>query len=251
MARQLREQYEGAFYHVRSRGNAEMDVFLDDGDRVRFLRHLSSTVQKHGLRCHAYCLMSNHYHLLLETPHGNLADGMKDLNGIYTQSFNFKHQRAGHVFEGRYRARAIKDEIDLLQVARYIVLNPVRAGLVQDPGAWRWSSYRTMCASDAGEAYLTESLILSYFVDAHESTREGYREFVLEGLSAETERKRRPPLVDLIPGEGSKQEIERAIYVAFVEHDYSQREIARYLGFHHSKVSKIISRVANECATGV
>lgn len=108
MARPLRVEYPGALYHVMSRGNAFQNIFLDNRDREAYLDHLKSAVKNHNLICHAYCLMGNHSHLLLETPDPNLSQAMRDLNGNYTQWFNAKHKRVGHLFQGRYRAFVIE-----------------------------------------------------------------------------------------------------------------------------------------------
>ncbi|MFH1142435.1 MAG: transposase, partial [Candidatus Uhrbacteria bacterium] len=141
MARPLRIEFPGATYHVTSRGNARNDIFLSDNDRHQFLKTLSETIERYNWLCHSYCLMGNHYHILIETPEGNLAKGMRQLNGVYTQAFNKINQRVGHIFQGRYKAFLIEKEPYLLEVIRYIVLNPVRALLVNDPKNWKWSSY--------------------------------------------------------------------------------------------------------------
>ena len=141
MARPLRIEYPGAIYHVTSRGNARSTIFDDDEDRWRFLDILSTVVKRHRWLCHAYCLMGNHYHLLIETPEANLARGMRQLNGIVTQSHNRFHNRSGHLFQGRYKAILVDKENYLLELCRYIVLNPVAAGMVKAPENWPWSSF--------------------------------------------------------------------------------------------------------------
>jgi REP element-mobilizing transposase RayT len=132
MARPLRVQYAGAAYHVTSRGNAGSSIFKDDKDRLTLLKVLKDVNDRYHWFCHAYCLMDNHYHLVIETPDGNLSRGMRHLNGVYTMRFNRDHQRVGHVFQGRYKAILIQKESHLLEVCRYVVLNPVRAGMVQE-----------------------------------------------------------------------------------------------------------------------
>ena len=126
MARPLRIEYEGALYHVTSRGNARERIYLTDGDRLEFLDVLDQVASRFGWICHAYCLMSNHYHLLVETPAANLSKGMQLLNGVYTQRFNRATKRSGHVFQGRFKAVLVEKESHLLELARYVVLNPVR-----------------------------------------------------------------------------------------------------------------------------
>ena len=142
MARPLRIEHPGAVYHVTSRGNAREDIFISDTDRLKFLEILGNTVEKYNWLCHAFCLLDNHYHLIIETPDPNLSLGMRQLNGVYTQSFNRIHQRVGHVFQGRYKAILVEKGNHLLELCRYVVLNPVRAGMVSKPGDWKWSSLK-------------------------------------------------------------------------------------------------------------
>src|SRR3989339_1664941 len=130
MTRPLRIEYPGAVYHVTSRGNEKKAVFKDDQDRESFLNTLYRVNKRYNWLCHAYCLMTNHYHLLIETPNANLSTGMRQLNGVYTQALNRRRNRVGHVFQGRYKAVLVQKDNHLLELCRYIVLNPVRAGLV-------------------------------------------------------------------------------------------------------------------------
>ena len=141
MARPIRIEFEGALYHVTSRGDRCEAIYEDDADRERFLEVLGQVVEDFNWVVHAYCLMSNHYHLVIETPDANLAKGMRQLNGVYTQYSNRRHQRSGHLFQGRYKAILVDADSYLLELARYVVLNPVRARMVRKPGAWPWSSY--------------------------------------------------------------------------------------------------------------
>jgi putative transposase len=134
MSRPLRIEYPGALYHLTSRGNARQDIFLDDTDRAVFLDVLASVIERHGWHLYAYCLMGNHYHLLAETPHSNLSRGMRWLNGVYTQRFNRRHERVGHILQGRFKAILAERESYLLELSRYTVLNPVRAGMTGAPG---------------------------------------------------------------------------------------------------------------------
>jgi REP element-mobilizing transposase RayT len=131
MARPLRIEYPGAVYHVTYRGNAREKVFLVDPDRELFLDVLSQVVERSNWRCHAYCQMTNHYHLLIETLEPTLSRGMRQLNGVYTQEFNRRHRRTGHVFQGRFKAILVERDAYLLELARYVVLNPVRAKMVR------------------------------------------------------------------------------------------------------------------------
>src|SRR5262245_51770683 len=125
-------------YHLTSRGNARQKIFFTDANRKHFLSTLSGVIVRYGWICHAYCLMENHYHLLVETPKANLAIGMRQLNGIFTQSFNRRHRRVGHLFQGRFKAILVEKESYLLELCRYIVLNPVRVKGRISPAAWKW-----------------------------------------------------------------------------------------------------------------
>ena len=142
MSRPLRIQYPDAFYHVTSRGNELRDVFLSQRDRDKFLSYLESAVERYHAVIHVYCLMDNHYHLLLETPAGNLSQIMHHINGAYTTYFNTKRFRSGHLFQGRYKAILVDADEYEKELSRYIHLNPVRAGIVGRPEEYEWSSYR-------------------------------------------------------------------------------------------------------------
>ncbi len=142
MTRPLRIEFPGATYHIMSRGDRRSDIYRDDVDRRVFLDLLAREVRQQRWRLLAYCLMGNHYHLLLETPESNLVTGMRRLNGVYTQTFNRRHGLVGHVMQGRYKCILVGREAYLLELARYIVLNPVRAGMVSAAQEWAWSSCR-------------------------------------------------------------------------------------------------------------
>jgi len=146
MARPLRIEFSGALYHVTARGNAREDIYRDDANRQQFLMLLQNTVNRYDWYCHAYCLMDNHYHLLIKTNTPTLSKGMKFLNGTYTQYFNRQHQRVGHVFQGRFKAILVQKDSHLLELARYIALNPVRAQMVNNAAEWR---YRATAGYDA------------------------------------------------------------------------------------------------------
>ena len=160
MARPIRLEFAGALYHVTSRGDRREAIYEDDADRERFLAVLADVVRDFNWVCHAYCLMSNHYHLLIETPDANLSKGMRQLNGVYTQASNRRHGREGHLFQGRFKAILVDADSYLLEVARYVVLNPVRARMVRDPAKWPWSSYRAMIgAVEAPDWLATDGLL--------------------------------------------------------------------------------------------
>ena len=182
MARPLRVEFPGAVYHVTSRGNARQSIFIDDGNRGGFLDVLSIVVERFKWLCHAYCLMENHYHLLIETPNGNLSKGMRELNGVYTQWFNQRDRRVGHLFQGRYKAIIVEKHNHLLSLCRYVVLNPLRVGLIKKPEQWRWSSYRATIGLVKRPSFLTVDWVLSQFGGRKRVAMEKYRRFVMEGI---------------------------------------------------------------------
>lgn len=181
MARPLRIEYPGALYHVTARGNARQRIYADAQDFRAFLELLGKLSERYHWLCHAYCLMSNHYHLLLETPDGNLSVGMRQLNGIYTQTFNRRHRKVGHLFQGRYYAIVVDKDRYWLEVARYIVLNPIRARMVKAVQAYPWSSYRATAGTGAGPAWLQVEALLGQFHRQRRTAQQRYRQFVREG----------------------------------------------------------------------
>jgi len=183
MSRPLRLEYPGALYHVTTRGNAQADIFIDDADREKFLLLLKDEVIQQGWVCYAWCLMDNHYHFLMETPEANLARGMQRLNGRYTQCFNRSHGRVGHIFQGRYKAILVEKESHLLELCRYIVLNPVRAGMVDDVRQWRWSSYNDMQSSQ-GLSWLAIDRVLELFSMSQGKAIRHYHAFVADKMGA-------------------------------------------------------------------
>jgi len=184
MARPLRLEHPGAVWHVTARGNERGEVFRDDVDRREFLSVLGRTVNVYGWRLHAWVLMGNHYHLLLETPEPTLSRGMRDLNGVTTQRFNRRHSRTGHLFEGRFKAILVEREAHLLEVARYVVLNPVRAGLARSAAAWPWSSYRATAGLVEAPEWLETEWTLEQFGRRPAEARRRYAAFVADGRGA-------------------------------------------------------------------
>ncbi|MCK5120357.1 MAG: transposase [Methylococcales bacterium] len=181
MARPLRIEFAGALYHVTARGNAQENIYRTDDDRQKFLALLQNTVNRCDWYCHAYCLMDNHYHLLIETSTPTLSKGMKYLNGTYTQYFNRQHQRVGHVFQGRFKAILVQKNSYLLELARYIALNPVRAQMVRNAKQWKWSSYRATAGYDISDACLTTEWVLAGFANTKNVAQQRYRDFVQAG----------------------------------------------------------------------
>ncbi|HVE66611.1 MAG TPA: transposase [Thermoanaerobaculia bacterium] len=178
MVRPLRLEFPGALYHVISRGNERGPIFVDDLDRFDFLDLLGSVVLKETFRLHAYCLLGNHYHLLVETPEGRISRGMHQLNARYAQRFNRRHDRCGHLFEGRFKAIIVQRQLHLLELHRYIVLNPVRAGLVLRPEDWRWSSYRAASGLAPTPSWLQTDWTLSQFGRTTADARRAFVAFV-------------------------------------------------------------------------
>jgi REP element-mobilizing transposase RayT len=177
-------EFPGAVYHITARGNAREAIVADDVDRARFVEALKREVAQQRWKCHAWCLMDNHYHLLIETPDANLVAGMRRLNQIYTQRFNRRHGRVGHVLQGRYKSILVDKQHHLLELCRYVVLNPVRAGMVRSARAWRWSSYRATAGFAEAPDWLTVDWVLSQFARRRAAAVDAYRRFVQEGVKA-------------------------------------------------------------------
>jgi putative transposase len=279
MTRPLRIEYPGAVYHVTSRGNEKKAVFKEDFDRETFLHNLAQVNKRYHWICHAYCLMDNHYHLLIETPEGNLSLGMRQLNGVYTQTMNRRHRRVGHLLQGRFKAILIEKDSHLLEVCRYVVLNPVRAEVVERPGDWKWSSYRATSGQENSHPCLTIDWILGQFSRERVKAGEQYRRFVNLGIGKESIwvdvkgqailgedefvdglidhlRKHkdirdiaksqryvsRPSLVKIFT-EGvmrSRGKRDRKMVEAVEKYGYKQREVADHLGMYFTSVSRIL-----------
>lgn len=280
MARPLRIQYDGALYHITSRGNARKAIYRDDEDRRIFLDTLLNVNKRYNWICHAYCLMNNHYHLIIETPDGNLSKGARQLNGVYTQIYNRRHHRVGHIFQGRYKAILIEKGSHLLEVCRYVVLNPVRAKAVERPEEWRWSSYRGTSGMEKPYPCLTIGWVLGQFSTRKGTAEKKYREFVeagkgevaiwkkVKGGSILGEDEFVETLMDYIKGQRDIREIPKSqryinrpglkkifskevvnkkskrdekIREATERHGYSQKEVADYLGLHYSTISRLVN----------
>lgn len=265
-----------------SRGNRREVIYLDDRDRWKFLSVLAECVERYNLLCHAFCLMPNHYHLLIETPDGNLSRAMRQLNGVYSQAFNRRYDKVGHVLQGRYRAIIVEKESYLLEVCRYIVLNPVRAKLVLTPGEWRWSSYRSQVGETRPPRFLTIDWLLRQFHDSNRTEAERrFRLFVSNRLVADPESDSalvagpilgspefvdrferslktvkpikeiprasrfvaRPSLSDVFRGYDGRLDLASRVRDAHVDHGYTMAEIAENLGVHYSTVSRLVRTV--------
>ena len=178
MPRKPREEVEGGVFHVFARGNDKRLIYRDDVDRRKYLRMLRGTVRHFRWRLLAYCLMDNHVHLLLETPHANLGVGMQRIHGLYGRDFNSRHDRSGHVFQGRYGSVRIKTDEQLWAAAAYIAMNPVEAGLCCRPEDWPWSSH-SMVLSDRAPDWVDVAHLLEYFGAAGGDARQRYASMVM------------------------------------------------------------------------
>ncbi len=188
MARPLRIQRAGLTYHVMSRGNGKRTIFLDETDYSTFLSILAEVTGRFDLECWLYCLMRNHYHLALRTRKANLSNAVRHLNGRYAQWWNARHAHVGHVFQGRFKAQIVEAQGYLANLCRYIMLNPVRAGLVDDVAAWPWSSYHALAGRCATPAFLTCAPVLSMYGAASRRTQsQCFRAHVSAGDAAEQE----------------------------------------------------------------
>ena len=266
-------------YHVTCRGNARDRIFFTDTDREAFLDLLGDAAEWFSWIFHACCLMSNHYHLVVETPHANLSRGMRHINGVYTQRINRLNQRIGHVFQGRFKSILVEKESYLLELARYVVLNPVRAKIVRSAKDWKWSSYRATSGQAEVPSFLTVEWLLSQFDSDIPRARKAYRRFVQQGrgieiwadlrhgnvLGSETfdeqlqpllDQRRsdieiprierlagRPPLDELFADVTDKLTRNRRIHQAMRAHEYTLRELSEHLGLHYSTISVIAKQV--------
>jgi len=268
MARPLRLCLPNGLYHLIVRGNARQPIVTDDHDRRGFFDLFAHVIERFSWLCHAFCLMDNHYHLVVETPLPNLPGGMRQLNGLYAQRFNRRHGRVGHLFQARYRSILIEKPTRLLTVCRYVVLNPVRARICRDPGEWPWSSYRqTAGLPSALELVEAEALLGRLGVPADQA-RAHYRRFVAEGLAAALEPRgerlgdeaflrqdfgldqppREVPRVQWLPLPPTLPELfaanhETPVATAYRRYGYTLQQIGEYLGCHYSTVSR---RLRNE-----
>lgn len=275
MARPLRLEFAGALYHVTSRGDRREDIYLTDNDRNAYLEILGEVCERYNWIIHAYCLMDNHYHILIETPDSNLSKGMRQLNGVYTQYFNRTHNRVGHVYQGRYVAIIIQKETYLLEVARYVVLNPVRARMVRTAKDWPWSSYRATSGHICPPVWLYTNWIIAHFSRRKSTAVDRYRKFVAEGknqpsiweqlrnqvyignedyikqiqtkITKETDlseipaSQRRPMPKSLDFYAQKYNDRDQAMLAAYQSGGYSMKDLAKYFDLHYTSVSRIIN----------
>lgn len=281
MARPIRIQFPGAVYHITSRGNARQSIFKDDYDRKTFLKTLGDVVDRYNWLCHSYCLMDNHYHLLIETLNANLSLGMRQLNGVYTQYYNRRHKKPGHIFQGRFKSILVDRDSYLLELCRYIVLNPVRAGMVGHPEDYKWSSYCMTAGHFSPKPFLETEWVLGQFGKTIRKARAGYVSFVNLDIKKESpwnllkgqcilgeddfiskiepllkdkflvleipKRERlvhRPPIEEVLSIKkiAYKRKRDKAVIRAHKEFGYTLKEISEHLGLHYSTISKIVNK---------
>jgi REP element-mobilizing transposase RayT len=276
MSRPLRIELAGGLYHVTSRGDRREAIYRDDQDRAEWLSIIGEVCSRFNWRCHAYCQMTNHYHFVVETPDSNLSRGMRQLNGVYTQATNRRHGLVGHLFQGRFKAILVERDAYLLELARYVVLNPVRAGMVPEIGDWPWSSYRAMVGQGSTPAWLETEWLLGQFGQERSRAQAGYAAFVLQGVAKpsvweglrhqvflggeafverhcippkspkqlrEVPRAQRRPLAKPLAEFARRYPVRaEAMAQAFQTGVYTMREIADYFGAHYSTVSRAVRR---------
>ena len=274
MSRPLRIEFPNTLYDVTSRGDRRENIFEDDEDRELFLSTLEQVTTAFNWICYAWCLMDNHYHLLIRTSDGNLSKGMRQLNGVYTQASNRRHRRVGHLFQGRFKAILVDSDAYLLELARYIVLNPVRAGMAKKAADWRWSSYRACVGLAPAASWLALDALLAQFAKRRAVAQQRYAQFVAEGIQAASpwsqlkgqiflgddafvrrmqshlkagkddvqipRAQRRPPPPALAEIERRAKDRNAAIVAAYATGGYSYQQLADYFRLHFTTVGRIV-----------
>ena len=275
MSRPLRIEYCGAVYHVTSRGNGREDIFRDDEDRPNWLKLFGEACERYNWLCYSYCLMTNHYHVVIETKEANLSKGMRHLNGVYTQQFNRRHNRVGHVFQGRYKSILVDKDSYLLELCRYVVLNPIRACMVKNAIEWPWSSHPAICGNAKQEQWLAVDQILSFFSTSRKKARLAYQHFISAGdkssiwdrlvnqiflgndqfvnqhqsmlennddLSEIPFQQRQPPQKPLFLFAEEYPDRKEAMARAFLSGYYTMKEIGAFFHVHYSTVSRAVQQ---------
>ncbi len=285
MARPLRLEFEGAIYHICARGVAREKIFACDDDKAAFLKIMGKVFDRFHWLCYAYCLMDNHYHLVIETREANLSKGMRQLNGLWAQMFNGRNNSAGHVFQSRFFSHVIERESYLLETLRYVALNPVRAQICKSPQEYKFSSYRQTTGLDQPDGLINIDWVLGQFSDVRSQATAGYRQFVKDGVGKESvfddlkaniflgsddfvtkhtllladeklleiPRIQRPdpkPPIENAFANRTKSAVAEGAHRAHVDWGYSMKQIADYLRVHYSTVSRAIKRYENTPADG-
>jgi REP element-mobilizing transposase RayT len=281
MGRPIRLEYPGAVYHIYARGNRKEPIFLDDEDRILFLKIFGDAVHRYNWVCHAYCLMGNHYHLLIEIPEGILNPGMQYLNSLYARKFNRKHNLVGHLFQGRYGADLIEGNRKFLLAAHYICRNSIEANIVEKASQWPWSSFCATVGLQEPQDFLLVDDVLSCLSDDRSTAQDFFDDLVhtpirvgkqmeieitdkeiknpdvarrlrplidirqsLAPVARKQRMQSRPLLEDLFKDtlHSGKKLRNRLIKEAFINYGYSQSEIGAYLGLHTTTISRIINK---------
>ncbi len=280
MARPLRLEFAGALYHLTARGDRCEDIYRDKEDRHQWLEVLGRVCKRFNWVIYGYCQMDNHYHLLAETVEGNLSRGMRQLNGSYTQNFNRRYHEGGHLFQGRYKAILVQKEAYLLELTRYIALNPVRAGMVREPEDWVWSSYRAMIGVEEKQGWLDVDWILSQFGQNRTPAISACRRFIMAGKGLSDPSKQvkhqmflgRDQFIDdcrqtiarpeklcevskahrksitspLSDYRKSYPQRDEAIAQAYLSGAYTMAEIGQYFKIHYMTVSRIVKKYEDQ-----
>ena len=276
MSRPLRIEFAGALYHVTARGDRRKAIYLEEDDFHIFLNILNDVCMQYNWVIHAYCLMTNHYHLLVETPDANLSKGMRQLNGVFSQSINRKYRRVGHLFQGRYKGILVDKDAYLLELCRYIILNPIRAHMVNSPDEWLWSSWHYTVGYKVSPGWLATDTLLSLFSNKREEAIQEYIRFVKEDVGATIwdnlqqqvflgddefvelqqlkveemtgdlreipSKQRRKPALLLKQYQEASDSRNEAMLNAYLSGRYTLKEIGDYFGLHYSRVSRIVAK---------
>ena len=276
MARPLRLEFAGALYHITSRGNERKPIYLDESDFEGFLKILGDVCERYNWVIHSFCLMTNHYHFLVETPDANLSKGMRQLNGVYTQWFNRKYRRVGHLFQGRYKAILVDKDAYLLELNRYIVLNPIRAKMVDSLSDWPWSSWHYVMGQETIPQWLSVDKMLLQFAKYKTIAKRKFAQFVEQGkgldpwcnisnqvflgsdefvkehlellkaqegdLSEVPQKQRRRAALALAEYAQQCSSRNDAIRAAYACGGYTLKEVGDYFQLHYSRVSKIVAK---------
>ena len=274
MARPLRLELAGGLYHVTSRGDRREDIYADDENREKWLEILGHVCSRFNWRCHAYCQMDNHYHIVIETAEANLSKGMRQLNGVYTQYYNKQHNRVGHVYQGRYKGILVERDNYLLELSRYVVLNPIRTNMIKNINEWRWSSYKAMIGEVPVRPWLETDWILGNFAKRRKTAIAKYIDFVREGIGLPSlwgdlqnqiflgtekfvnkkqslinkketldevprlQKRKIPKSLEYYEKKYKNQKL--AIYKAYLSGGYTLKEVGDHFQKHYSTISRIV-----------
>jgi len=270
MARPLRIEFPRALYFITSNGNANQSVFLDSEDAQIWLDVIENVCNRFGWICYAFCLMGNHYMIVIETPEPNLSKGMRQLNGIYTQAFNRKHNSSGHLFKGRFKSILVQKEKYLAELIRYILFIPVKSGFAKSPHQFKWSSCKFLFNSEECPKWINNAYVKSLYSDLQKDFSDsntpdedllnkiekqiylGDEEFISElqkyvdrgkDLREIPKLQRARPLSEIITDSRSKEE---AIGNAYLSGDYTLQQLADYFSLHYSTISRIVKEFENK-----